>query len=141
MWKGTDNSLAAPIAVATGVLIDSDHALDLLHSLVKGNRRYLFILFHAWEYLLIGFAALIFWNSPLLLAAVLGYLGHLMSDHIVNLTHPLAYSILYRISQRFSYDRLVCPQWLGVPESELPLWAHVEPWLWRLYHKFRNRQR
>ena len=128
--------MAVPVAVATGVLIDSDHVVEAFDSAFMGRRRYMVRLLHAWEYTAAGFIALGFWYHPILLAATLGHLSHLMLDQVTNDVRPLAYSLIYRIRHRFARAEL------GLRRSEdsslpllrpTPLWGRIEPTGWRLY--------
>ena len=139
VWSATEEPAAVPVAIATGVLIDSDHILDWMDWLSKGYKSHLLVLFHAWEYTLVGLLVLAtFWYHPLLLAAVLGHLGHLIGDQIANPVHPLGYSIIYRITHRFDHGRLVHEHRLFVPHEEVPLWGQVEPWLWKFLQRRRH---
>ena len=98
------------------------------------------VLFHAWEYSLIGLAILAgLWYHPVFLAAVLGHLGHITADNLANATHPFAYSILYRASHGFRHNELAHTPTPAMPESGVPVWAQIEPWLWRLIHRNKGR--
>ena len=71
------------------------------------------------------------WYAPLPLAAALGYLGHIVSDHFANRpAHPLAYSIVHRVYIGFELGRL----WDEEPTTfsnklhrRIPLWRLIEP--------------
>ena len=118
------------------MFIDSDHVLDYLDWILRGHKRYMLVLFHAWEYSLIGLGILAgLWYHPVFLAAVLGHIGHVTADSLANSTHPLAYSIMYRVSRGFRLDKLTRTPTPVMPESGVPLWARIEPWLWRLIHR------
>ena len=126
--------MAVPVAVATGVLIDSDHFTDVFNSAVMGPRRHMVRYFHAWEYTAAGFIALGFWYHPILLAATLGHLSHMVIDQLTNEVRPLAYSLIYRIRHRFARTEL-SPRWSEDSSllSPTPLWGRIEPTGWRLY--------
>ena len=101
--------------------------------------------FHAWEYSLVGLVALsAFWYHPLLLAAVLGHISHLVIDQITNQIHPLAYLIVYRASRGFKRVHLT-PYWAGrsamLTDESIPVWGRMEPLLWRLACAIRGRRR
>ena len=128
--------MAVPVAVATGVLIDSDHVTDVFGPEFMGPRPHMVRFFHAWEYTAAGFIALGFWYHPIILAAVLGHLSHMVFDQVTNQVRPLAYSLLYRgrhkvarkeLSQRRPEDSSLPPR------SPTPLWGRIEPTGWRLY--------
>lgn len=142
VWAATGSALAVPAAVATGVLTDADHLLDFYLMYVKKDRRRVFVLFHAWEYAILGLAlALGVWHHSIMVAGVLGYLGHLVGDQIGNRPkHPLAYSIVYRMRSGFERSRLF--QGAPVTLSEqlhgsIPLWRLIEPRLLSLSSRFR----
>ena len=80
VWKATDSPLAVPAAIVTGVLIDGDHVLDFLDWFLKGYRRHMLVLLHAWEYLIALFVVMLFWQNPIYIAAVLGYAAHVTSE-------------------------------------------------------------
>ncbi len=135
--------MAVPVAVAAGVLIDSDHATDIFYHAFMGPRRRMVRLFHAWEYTAAGFIALGFWYHPILLAATLGHLSHLALDQVTNEVRPLAYSLVYRIRHRFARAELNRRR----PEdssllrrSPTPLWGRIEPTGWRLYLYYKQRR-
>ena len=134
----TDSPLAVPVALATGVFVDSDHVLDYLDWWMRGYRRYMFVPFHGWEYLVIELAALGMWYHPLFLAAVLGHGSHLVGDQLVNRTHPLAYLVTFRILHRFDLQKLVEESPRNNTKIEVPLWGRVEPWLWRIVRMMRG---
>ena len=133
--------MAVPVAVATGVLIDSDHVTDIFSHVFMGPRRHMIRLFHAWEYTAAGFIALGFWYHPILLAATLGHLSHLVLDQATNEVRPLAYSLIYRIRHRFARTKLSPKRSEDSPPPRLsptPLWGRIEPTGWRLYIFYRR---
>lgn len=133
-----------PVAVATGVLIDADHATHVLHPADRGNARYMFRLLHAWEYSFVGLVLYwAVWDHPLLLAAILGHLSHLTLDQITNTVRPLAYFIVFRASHGFKRRELSPRPFekrYGAHEGTVPIWGRAEPTLWWLYSRFRRRQ-
>ena len=136
VWAATGSPAAVPAATVTGVLIDVDHVLDYYNCYWKRDKGRLYVLFHGWEYSAIALAiVLAFWYPPVLLAAVLGHLGHLVGDQVGNrLAHPLAYSIVYRISAGFDRVRLAgeVPATFSEAFSRIPLWPQLEPVVLRL---------
>ena len=110
VWIGTGSSLALPAALGTKVLIDADHAVDYYAWYVwREPRRWLGIL-HSWEVAIAAVGALLFiWYSPVALAAVLGYIGHLAAVQIYNSPHPLGYSMAYKAWSRAVEASLRCP--------------------------------
>ena len=123
--------MAIPTAVATGVLIDADHVPDYYLWYWKRDRRRIFVPLHAWEFVIAGLVMLLVaWHGPVILAAVLGYLGHLTSDQLRNrLAHPLTYSILFRLYARFDRVRLAgdVPETFEEAFHMVPLWGVIGP--------------
>lgn len=131
VWAASGEPLALPAAFVAGALNDADHLLDYYLWFVRKDRRRLFLVFHAWEYAFAGLAlSLTVWQYPVLLAAALGHLSHMLGDQLAN--HPkskLTYSLAYRIGARFDRDRLVesLPLTLSTAlEHNIPLWRQIE---------------
>ena len=102
VWLATGSTAAAAAAFGAGVLIDVDHLYDYYQRYVKRRQDKVYVLFHAWEYSLIGLAILaVVYNHPILWGVVLGHLAHVTTDQLVNRLSTFGYSILYRISRRF----------------------------------------
>ena len=68
------------------------------------------MLLHGWEYSLAGLVVLagVFYH-PLLLAAVLAHLAHVIADQLHNGVSPPGYSIIYRAVKRFNASE-IAPQ-------------------------------
>ena len=119
-----------------GVLIDVDHLFDYYRWYVLRKRSKIFLLFHAWEYSVVGLllVGLVFYH-PILLAAVLAHLGHIATDHFHNRTAPWGYFITYRALVGFDTSRILPNQdvrlsyksWLGM----VPFGKRIEPWFER----------
>ena len=142
VWAATKSPLAIPVAFCSGVLIDIDHALDFYNWYFRGDRRYLLVVFHAWEFSLLGLVALFaFYYHPLLLAAVLGHLGHIITDQLANSFHPMAYSIVCRLRHRFDRPQLMGERLYSLSQAlhnSIPFWGHLEPWLLRIASRIRS---
>ena len=143
VWAATGSPAAVPVAAATGVLIDVDHLLDYFNWYVRKDIRYLFLAFHAWEYGFVALALVLTLRyDPLLLAAALGYLGHIVSDHFANRpAHPLAYSIVHRVYVHFERERLFDEEPTTFSDAlrhRIPLWRLIEPKLARLSSALRR---
>ena len=133
--------MAVPVAVATGVLIDSDHVTDVFDHEFMGPGRHMVRVFHAWEYTAAGFIVLGFWYHPILLAATLGHLSHMVLDQATNEVRPLAYSLIYRIRHRFARTELGSNRSENSSPPRLsptPLWGRIEPTGWRLYLRYKQ---
>ncbi|MDO8566245.1 MAG: hypothetical protein Q7S04_03620 [Candidatus Moranbacteria bacterium] len=112
-----------------GVLIDLDHLIDYFlafgsrwnlsyfirgYQFLKSDKVY--VLFHGWEYVIL--LAIVVWavgaQSSLgvaLFALGLGGLFHLIADTLIN--HGMsfrAYSILYRLVNKFEVEKIVTPE-------------------------------
>jgi hypothetical protein len=137
-----------PVAIAAGVLVDADHLIDTLDKRDGDTnlKIHMWRPFHAWEYVAVGLALfLTLWNHPLFLAFLLGYTSHLVLDNITNVVHPLAYSIIFRASRGFRRRRLTPhlfdPRNKAVYTAPVPFWGKVEPTIWRLVSRRRNKRR
>ena len=102
----TGSPAAAGVTVGVGVVMDIDHLYDYYLWLIKRKPRRVYVLLHAWEYSILGLAALaVFWSHPLLMAVVLGHLAHVTSDHLYNGLPRFSYFITYRIAKGFVISR------------------------------------
>lgn len=143
MWAATGEPLAVPAAFASGVLVDGDHLLDYFHLYTRRRPRRQFVLLHGWEYSLIGLIVVFaFWYNDLLLAAVLGHIGHLVGDHLGNkVSHPLTYSVLFRLRHGFARYRYYDypPTTLSeVLHQRIPLWSRLEPLVVKVVPRFKD---
>jgi len=133
--------MAIPAAAATGVLLDTDHVLDFYYWFAKKDKRRLLLLFHAWEYAAIGLVLIAGgWDDPVFVAAVLGLLGHVVSDQIGNRPADLfTYSIAYRASRGFRSESMFTKMPATLSEtlhSNIPLWRFIEPGLLSVAARF-----
>ena len=116
--------------------MDVDHLYDFYQWYIKGRSNRVHIFLHAWEYSAVGVVTLaaIFFH-PLLLAIVLGHLGHVATDHFHNRLSPFSYFITYRIVKRFD-TKLIAPNhdvmrtYKGWPRL-IPFGQRLEPWFRR----------
>ena len=131
VWAASGEPLAVPVAIAAGVLNDGDHLIDYYLWFKKRDVRRLYLVLHTWELSAVGLVALAFWSHPLLLAAILAHLAHLVADYVNNRPKSiLTYSLLYRAVLRFERDRLIerVPDNLSdVLDHNIPLWHLIEP--------------
>ncbi len=131
----TDTPAALPVAVATGALIDGDHLLDAYLWYRRRRRDLLVIALHGWEYLLalavLGFAT--DWH-PLSVAALLGYLSHLVGDQIANSVSARTYFLTYRASHRFRRGGAIFdvpPSFHQLLVESIPMYGRAAFWLAR----------
>jgi len=131
VWAGSGEPLAVPAAIAAGVLNDADHLIDYYLWFKKRDVRRLYLVLHTWELSAVGLVALAFWGHPLLLAAVLAHLGHLVGDFVANRPKSiLTYSLVFRAVLGFERDRLIEPPPDTLSEAlghNIPFWRLLEP--------------
>ena len=136
VWVSTDSPTAGGVAAGVGVLTDIDHLIDFYRWYVRRKRGQIYLLFHAWEYPIVGLLVLgLIYYYPLLLAVTLGHLGHIATDHFHNRLAPWGYFMTYRAVVQFDAAR-VAPNhnvlysyrsWPGL----LPFGKRLEPWYQR----------
>ncbi len=108
VWAATGDAVALPAAVAAGVLPDLDHLLDYYFRFIRRDWRYLFLFLHAWEYVVVGFAAYLIWfREPWLLAAVLGYVTQVGGDQLFNRPRWHTYVLTSRIARGFKFKSVL----------------------------------
>ncbi|GBD11364.1 hypothetical protein HRbin23_01027 [bacterium HR23] len=107
-WAFTGEPLALPTAVGVGVLLDLDHIPEVYRRWVLDRPLKVWFVLHAYEWLPLAVVAcwLTGWN-PLAIGASLGFLGHLVCDHLANRVHPLAYFFTYRARVGFQGSHLI----------------------------------
>lgn len=114
----------AGLTLFVALVIDVDHVFD--YWLARGfsldprkfwqdslNGRYfeqsgrILVLFHAWEFLPVGWVvATVFGGQRVLLAFSLGFFVHLVWDQLCFAKRPLMYSLIFRARHRFRLDRI-----------------------------------
>lgn len=139
LWAATGEWLTLPVTYVTGVLIDGDHIFEMGHWMLRGWRKYMIVPLHSWEISVALLVAVTLWYSPLFLAAAVGQIVHVTTDHLANEARPMSYFGWYRIKKRFLYKYLVADS-LNVPMDEIPFWGHVEPWLFRIVYNRRAKK-
>jgi hypothetical protein len=136
VWIATDSTSAAATAVGFGVLMDVDHVYDYYQWYIKGRREKIYLLFHAWEYSLVGLVVLaVGFYHPLFLGAMLAHLAHVATDHLSNHLSRFSYSIIYRSVIRFDAALIspyhdVTADYQDLPRY-LPFGRRFEPWFRR----------
>ena len=134
-WAVTGEAWALPVAVGSGVLVDVDHAPDYWWTFALRRRPLAIFALHGWEWLL-GLVAVGIWTGfPWwLLAVVLGYGSHLVTDHLFNGGGLWSYSLVFRVRHGFRKER-VAPYWdfdhgYETLRKEVPIGAAIIEW-WR----------
>ena len=117
----------ALVCFVAGILVDVDHYFDYVRDTglnfnIKRFFRYtyglqydqLFIVFHAYEYLVpLALILIISEYNLLLVAASIGFTQHLLFDQFINPVKPLAYFISYRLKNGFSKQSLLRDDYLS----------------------------
>ena len=136
MWAATGEPLALPATLGAGVLVDLDHSPDMWWTLALRRRPIAAFVLHGWE-LLAGLIVFGVWAGfPWwLVAVVVGYGGHMITDQMFNRGGILSYSFLYRARHGFQLGRLE-PGWnfddsMETLRAELPPAAWLVQWWWR----------
>jgi len=107
VWAATGEANALPSAIGAGFLPDVDHLLDYYNWYVRRDRRRIVLVLHAWELLVA--AALVYAlaiREPWMLAVMLGYAGHVVTDQVFNKGYLYGYSLLARALLRFDARRI-----------------------------------
>ncbi|NMC49292.1 MAG: hypothetical protein GYA47_07685 [Desulfovibrio sp.] len=111
----------AGLAAAASVLIDIDHVgdyilcrggwygiRDFFRSCNEGRLNRLYLLLHAWEWIILGMAASVYWASWTAVMVTLGIAWHLACDQVGNrsIVLPGFYWIIRRAGVGFDALRL-----------------------------------
>ena len=136
VWAATRSVEAASLTLLVGVFMDVDHLYDYYQWYIKGRPNKIYLWFHAWEYSIIGLALLPWFYHPLLLAAVLAHLAHVITDHLHNHLSPLGYSLSYRIIKGFNAPAIAPRHNVNTTYRHL---LQVLPWGQRLAPWFQRR--
>ncbi|ERR1035437_519581 len=119
VWFTTHNWYYVAMSLFLGFLIDVDHVIDYIreegkfdmrHLFVKsyeGDFRHLYVIFHAFEYILIAWLAGFFMhNYTFSMVFTVAYLSHMIPDQLMNNVKPFGYFLTYRIYKRFVMTEL-----------------------------------
>ena len=107
VWGITESPLAGAVAAGVGVFVDVDHLVDLYLSCIRLKSNLVVVPLHRWEYSIVGTLILCFvFYHPVFLAAVIGHLSHVSTDHFHNRLTPLGYFVMYRAWVRFSARKI-----------------------------------
>ena len=110
VWGATGSPIAGGVAVSVGVVVNVDDLVDLYQSWIRRKTDLVIALFHGWEYSIAGLLILAFVSyHPVFLAAIVGHLSHVATDHFHNRLTPLGYFVLYRAWIRFN-ARKIAPE-------------------------------
>ena len=137
IWGFTRSIPAAATTVAVGVLMDVDHLLDYFMWFWKEDTRHLWLILHGYEIAVPMFLAswLSGWN-PIILAAFVGHLTHMVTDQLTNNPLPLTYFLTFRISRGFRAREVSKVKKESDLYREFLEYPGVMPLLTRLHPKF-----
>lgn len=121
-YRLTGDGKTTAASFLAGTAIDADHFVDYAVCRLVNSRNWVILPLHGWEYLAALAAAGLFRPALLLVAA--GYGLHLAMDDVFNALGPrLGYSLLWRLSRRFSAKRM---RLAVVPHY----WVQLPVWRW-----------
>jgi hypothetical protein len=114
VWFTTRSWFYVAMSLFLGFLVDVDHTLDYIREEGKfdmadmfvksyvGNFNYLYVIFHAYEYIPIAWIAGYFMhNYTFSIVFTVAYLSHMIPDQLMNNVRPWGYFITYRIMKKF----------------------------------------
>ena len=93
LWGVTKSPYSFVAATLTGVMIDMDHLVEYYRWFVKEDNTRVYYFLHSYELVVPVFLAGYFsgWD-PVVLGVSFAFLGHLLTDQLVNPMAPLATS-------------------------------------------------
>ena len=109
------------ISFSVSMLVDIDHLLEYFlaeglslkikfKKILSGENIQkigkIYVIFHAWEYLLLLLIIYAITQNPLCMSLFLGLLSHYIVDTLSNEVVPLAYFITYRIKVNFDIKKI-----------------------------------
>ena len=112
LWAVTKSPYALVSAVVAGVMVDLDHLVEYYWWFVKEDHTRVWYFLHSYELAvpsLLG-AYLSGWD-PIVMGASFAFLGHVLTDQLVNPMAPLAYFFSYRAMNGFRRNRIVNSDW------------------------------
>ena len=118
---------SALVCFCAGILVDVDHYFDYVRDrgldfnikrffcyINKEQYDQLYLVFHAYEYLVLLALMLVLSNYNLLLVAgTVGFTQHLLFDQLTNPVKPFAYFMTYRFKKGFSKQCLLQDEYLA----------------------------
>lgn len=139
VWVFTRSVAGAVTALAVGVLMDLDHLIDYYFWLWKEQYTHLWLVLHGYEIVVPMILAtwLSDWN-PVLLAATIAHLGHMVTDQFTNHLGRYTYFIAYRAARRFRLHALINVRKESDLCREFLTYPGVLPVLSRLHPKFKK---
>ena len=108
VWGFTKSPYSVLAAFLTGVLIDLDHLVEYYSWFVREERSKVWFFLHSYELAVPAFLAgyMSGWD-PVVLGVSAGFLGHVLTDQVVNPMRPLAYFFTYRAIKGFRRSELL----------------------------------
>ena len=131
--------MAVPVAIGAGVLVDIDHSPDLWWAYALRREPVSVLLFHSWEWLA-GLILFGVWTGFQwwLVAVVVGFGLHLITDKVFNRVSLRSQSLIYRARHRFR-AAVLSPDW-DLDATYRVLEQEVRPAVW-LIEWWRDRSR
>ena len=102
-WWWTGDPATCAVALTAGIVPDVDHVADYMYYHRCGTHR-LILPLHGYEYAFLGVGIALLASNQVLGIATLSYFIHLLADQMVNHTHKLGYSLLFRAWYRFRIE-------------------------------------
>ena len=120
VWAVTKSPYSMVAATVTGVMIDIDHLVEYYRWFVKEDNSKVFYFLHSYELLVPVFLAgyLSGWD-PVVVGISFAFLGHLLTDQLVNPMMPLAYFFTYRALKGFRRHEIVAAEWADLRQDFL----------------------
>jgi hypothetical protein len=112
LWGITKSPYSFVAATLTGVMIDMDHLVEYYRWFVKEDNTRVYYFLHSYELVVPVFLAGYFsgWD-PVVLGVSFAFLGHLLTDQLVNPMAPLGYFFTYRLMKGFRRREIVDVEW------------------------------
>ena len=112
VWGVTKSPYSVLAAFLTGVLIDLDHLVEYYSWFVREERSEVWFFLHSYELAVPAFLAgyMSGWD-PVVLGVSAGFLGHVLTDQVVNPMRPLAYFFTYRAIKGFRRSEIIRADW------------------------------
>ena len=122
VWGITKSPYSFFAAAVAGVMIDLDHLVEYYWWFVREDNSRVWFFLHSYELLVPAFLAsfLSGWD-PVVTGASAAFMGHLITDQIVNPVAPLGYFFTFRAIKGFRRAEIVNVEWADLRHDFLRL--------------------
>ena len=122
LWGITKSPYSFFAAAVAGVMIDVDHLVEYYRWFVREDNSRVWFFLHSYELLVPAFLAsfLSGWD-PVVTGVSAAFMGHLITDQIVNPVAPLAYFFTFRAMKGFRRAEIVNAEWNDIRHDFLRL--------------------